>query len=177
MHGSTGRANMSRVQTHEGHLFFLYLELLRRDDMTDPSADTAENVYLAVYDVVAENGDYFQPGGNTKLLLPEAIIVSVVTTVLTSFLQGLFQKAGESVFSTFKRRIESMKETEPEQGELVQLLREALPKIQELKLAASDAREEVTRVLHEDAHLSEAKSRELAESLIEVIALKVNTHA
>jgi hypothetical protein len=71
---------------------------------TDHLQDAAEEIYLAVYGEAAENANYLQPRTGTDFLLPEALVVSLTTTVCLAFFKGFFGEIGKELATVVKKR-------------------------------------------------------------------------
>jgi hypothetical protein len=79
--------------------------------------DVAEDIYLEIYGVVAENANYLQPRSGVDFLLPEVLITSLTTTVFVAFFNGFFEELGAGFARLIKEKLFNrgkLREVEPQ---------------------------------------------------------------
>lgn len=103
---------------------------------TDPT--TGETLYFAIYQRVAAKSDYMQPDGYRQML-PEAVIiagvVSVVTAILNGVADGFLSKVGENIADRAGKLLKRLKSEKHEPEQLATVLSEAVPLLQSQQIS------------------------------------------
>jgi hypothetical protein len=102
------------------------------------TATTAERVYFAIYERMAAKSDYLQPD-NYNQMLPEAVIVAGVVSIITGILSGISEgflgKVGEDIADQARKLLTKLKPKKDKPGqqkpdELVAIIAGAVPMLQ-----------------------------------------------
>ena len=96
-------------------------------------AATAERLYFAIYERMAAKSDYLQPD-NYRQMLPEAVIVagvvSIVTCILSGISAGFLSKVGENIADQAGKLLKKLKSEKHKPEELVAIIAGAVPILQ-----------------------------------------------
>lgn len=137
--------------------------------MANPAYDRAEDVYIDIYSVVAENSDYLEPEEGVDLMLAEAFLGALAATVVTAFMNGLFGELGKGLSEKLRRR--PFRKAELVETESEVLIAELARRFGTGELNAAkfaDARAEVERTLRE-LGVAEEHSLRIANQVLAVV--------
>ena len=68
-----------------------------RGSVMSTADEIAEELYFDVFDYVAERVEYFQPGADTRLLLPEFVTGFIVASIIKPLFEGASKRIGEKL--------------------------------------------------------------------------------
>lgn len=138
---------------------------------------TAEELYFAIYQRVTAKSDYMQPDGYRQML-PEAVTIAAVVSVLTAIIggiaQGFLSKVGEDLARRAGILLKRLHSDRHEPEQLVSILSESVPLLKSQQIDW----DEITALIALELtrkRLSFNISQELAKDIVASIRKEMET--